>query len=100
VDNLSGISMDNIDKSIYVDLRAKELENMLLYRYLRLLEELKILESSIDSSDLSDEDKNKLKGLIEILEERVLVELMNTKDERERVDEILSRSHAPIEEIE
>ncbi|MEL9908488.1 MAG: hypothetical protein QXP97_04550 [Desulfurococcus sp.] len=92
--------MDNIDKSIYVDLRAKELENMLLYRYLRLLEELKILESSIDSSDLSDEDKNKLKGLIEILEERVLVELMNTKDERERVDEILSRSHAPIEEIE
>ncbi|MEM0035628.1 hypothetical protein [Desulfurococcus sp.] len=100
MDNLSGISMDNIDKSIYVDLRAKELENMLLYRYLRLLEELKILESSIDSSDLSDEDKNKLKGLIEILEERVLVELMNTKDERERVDEILSRSHAPIEEIE
>ncbi|AFL66747.1 hypothetical protein Desfe_0858 [Desulfurococcus amylolyticus DSM 16532] len=92
--------MDKVDKSIYIDLRAKELENMLLYRYLRLLEELKILESSIDSSDLSDEDKNKLKGLIEILEERILTELMNARDERERVDEILSRSHIPIEEIE
>ncbi|MGC8953529.1 hypothetical protein [Desulfurococcus amylolyticus] len=92
--------MDRVDKSIYIDLRAKELEDMLLYRYLRLLEELKILESSIDSSDLSDEDKNKLKGLIEILGERILTELMNAKNERERVDEILSRSHVPIEEIE
>lgn len=92
--------MDKIDKSIYIDLRAKELGDMLLYRYLRLLEELKILESSIDSSNLSDEDKNKLKGLIEILEERILTELMNARDERERVDEILSRSHVPIEEIE
>ncbi|WP_042667484.1 hypothetical protein [Desulfurococcus amylolyticus] len=92
--------MDRIDKSIYIDLRAKELEDMLLYRYLRLLEELKILESSIDSSDLSDEDKNKLKGLIEILGERILTELMNAKNERERVDEILSQSHVPIEEIE
>lgn len=92
--------MDKVDKSIYIDLRAKELENMLLYRYLRLLEELKILESSIDLSDLSDEDKNKLKGLIEILGERILTELMNARDERERVDEILSRSHVPIEEIE
>ncbi|WP_233417987.1 hypothetical protein [Desulfurococcus amylolyticus] len=100
MDSLPGISMDKVDKSIYIDLRAKELENMLLYRYLRLLEELKILESSIDSSDLSDEDKNKLKGLIEILEERILTELMNARDERERVDEILSRSHIPIEEIE
>ncbi|ACL10978.1 hypothetical protein DKAM_0652 [Desulfurococcus amylolyticus 1221n] len=92
--------MDRVDKSIYIDLRAKELEDMLLYRYLRLLEELKILESSIDSSDLSDEDKNKLKGLIEILGERILTELMNAKNERERVDEILSQSHVPIEEIE
>ncbi|ADV64797.1 hypothetical protein [Desulfurococcus mucosus] len=67
----------------HVNLRARELEELLLFKYLRLLEELKVVESRVDSSDLSEEDKARLKAILEILEEKVFNELREAREEKE-----------------
>jgi len=70
-----------MDKGTYINLRAKELDDLLVFKYLRLIEELKVMEAQVGSSDLDSEDKARLITLLEIMEEKVFNELIATREE-------------------
>jgi len=72
-----------MDKGTYINLRAKELDNLLVFKYLRLIEELKVMEAQVSSSDLDSEDKARLITLLEIMEEKVFNELIAAREESE-----------------
>ncbi|MCY0868307.1 MAG: hypothetical protein OWQ48_03635 [Desulfurococcus sp.] len=58
-----------------ISLRVVGFEELLVLKYIGLLEELKALEIRVESSKLDEEDKNKLKSIIRMIEEAILQEL-------------------------
>jgi len=86
-----------MDKGTYINLRAKELDNLLVFKYLRLIEELKVMEAQVSSSDLDSEDKARLITLLEIMEEKVFNELIATREESEGEETLLASNEAWVE---
>jgi len=85
-----------MDKGAYINLRAKELDDLLIFKYIRLIEELKVMEAQVNSSDLDSEDKAWLITLLEIMEEKVFNELIAAREEGE--EQTLLASNEALEE--
>jgi len=85
-----------MNKDTYINLRAKELDDLLVFKYLRLIEELKVMEAQVSSSDLDSEDKARLITLLEIMEEKVFNELIVAREENE--EQALPASNEALEE--
>jgi len=85
-----------MDKGTYINLRAKELDDLLVFKYLRLIEELKVMEAQVNSSDLDSEDKARLITLLEIMEEKVFNELIAAREESG--EQALPASNEALEE--
>jgi hypothetical protein len=60
--------------------RASDFNSIMVSRALSLLEELINLEIEIDESELSDEEKGKLKTLLTRLRESIYSEVFNSKE--------------------
>jgi len=60
--------------------RASDFNSIMVSRALSLLEELINLEIEIDESELSDEEKGKLKALLTRLRESIYSEVFNSKE--------------------
>jgi len=85
-----------MNKDTYINLRAKELDDLLVFKYLRLIEELKVMEAQVSSSDLDSEDKARLITLLEIMEEKVFNALIVAREENE--EQALPASNEALEE--
>lgn len=64
-----------LDVSDRIISRATDLTNLLMLKYITMLEDLKVYEAEVESSDMSPEDKEATLSMINLLKNIVIKEI-------------------------
>jgi len=70
-----------LDVSERIISRATDLTNLLMLKYITMLEDLKVYEAEVESSDMSPEDKEAALSMINLLKNIVVKEIYSLATE-------------------